>query len=139
MAQVRVPVTSLVDVEAHSRKHWPKLSTQPAHSSRRKLPSVLITVVASCVLGAVLFYSHVPSRDGAPGSIARVELASFCHSMNTHDEICPGGRSRSGFIGLKDDKESEERKSFFWYASVLFLHEVFACMCMMEQVIRGPT
>lgn len=46
-----------------------------------------------------------------------IELESFYRSVETHDSLCAGGVSHSGYIGLKGDTEGKAKKAFYWYAS----------------------
>ena len=46
-----------------------------------------------------------------------IELESFYHSVETHDSLCAGGVSHSGYIGLIGDTEGRAKKAFYWYAS----------------------
>lgn len=45
-------------------------------------------------------------------------LDPFFSQVNTHDDLCVGGVSHSGYIGLKGDSEETPKRSFFWYASL---------------------
>lgn len=42
------------------------------------------------------------------------DLGPFYHSVKTHDDLCVGGVSHSGHIGLEGDSESRPKRSFFW-------------------------
>ena len=42
------------------------------------------------------------------------ELEPFYHTANTHDDLCVGGVSHSGYIGLKGDSEETPKRSFYW-------------------------
>ena len=45
--------------------------------------------------------------------------APFYHSVRTHDDLCLGGVSHSGYIGLQGDGEDAPRRAFFWCVSSL--------------------
>ncbi|EKM53860.1 uncharacterized protein PHACADRAFT_184904 [Phanerochaete carnosa HHB-10118-sp] len=85
-------------------------------SKRRRWFSAILALVA---LGATaIFFAY-------QGHLARVlilgrhtginYLDSFYHSAKTHDDLCVGGVSHSGYIGLEGDSEGKPKRSFFWY------------------------
>lgn len=50
------------------------------------------------------------------------ELEAFYSSVKTHDDLCVGGISHSGYIGLKGDTEDRPKRSFFWCEFFSTLH-----------------
>lgn len=76
---------------------------------------LLVLAIASALLGlsgilASLILGGVPYLR---------EFEPFYYSVNTHDNLCVGGRSHSGYVGLKGDSEDTPKRSFFWCASAL--------------------
>ncbi|EKM54920.1 uncharacterized protein PHACADRAFT_197351 [Phanerochaete carnosa HHB-10118-sp] len=79
---------------------------------------VLITTTAVLVLhrswASLLFIGNI--------SYAH-ELEPFFHLVKTHDDLCIGGTSHSGYIGLEEDSEDKPKRSFFWYFEAQNNHE----------------
>ncbi|EKM53883.1 uncharacterized protein PHACADRAFT_209728 [Phanerochaete carnosa HHB-10118-sp] len=88
-------------------------------SRPRKRPSVCSAALALLALGATamafahqdhlaraLLYGRREGKDG---------LGPFYHIVKTHDDLCVGGVSHSGYIGLNGDNEDTPKRSFFWY------------------------
>ncbi|GJE95377.1 carboxypeptidase [Phanerochaete sordida] len=72
----------------------------------------LLTLVASAALFA--HQAHLlPAL--VSGQHALEDLASFYHSVKTHDGLCVGGVSHSGYVGLNGDSEEAPKRSFFWF------------------------
>lgn len=84
------------------------------HRRRPSARSAILTLVA---LGTTAVFSH-------QGHLARAlvygrregtdVLGRFYHSVKTHDDLCVGGVSHSGYIGLNGDSEDTPKRSFFW-------------------------
>lgn len=96
--------------------------TQPKHSWHR-VGTVLIALaalgLATCffaLTGAVTGWILFENNAGLPQT-----LEQFYFSVRTHDDLCVGGISHSGYIGLRGETEDEPRRSFFWYEYIYIM------------------
>lgn len=93
----------------------------PNSNGQRRLLSAVITLAALGVATLYFAYSgHLPGalvyNERESGGV----LGPFYHSIKTHDDLCVGGISHSGYIGLKGDSEDTPKRSFFWCVVRLF-------------------
>ncbi|KIP01261.1 hypothetical protein PHLGIDRAFT_374536 [Phlebiopsis gigantea 11061_1 CR5-6] len=65
-------------------------------------------------LGALLLATGLWILDGVHKP-RMTTFAPFYHSVRTHDDLCVGGVSHSGYVGLQGDAKDAPRRSFFWY------------------------
>ena len=74
----------------------------------------LLALVASAALFA--HQAHLlPAL--VSGQRAHEDLGAFYHSVKVHDDLCVGGTSHSGYVGLRGDSEEAPKRSFFWCAA----------------------
>lgn len=87
---------------------------RPRNASRSRTAAVALAALG---IAAVLLVAN-------GGVVRRVfaerseELGPFYHSVKTHDDVCVGGVSHSGYIGLKGDSEEQPKRSFFWCVGI---------------------
>jgi hypothetical protein len=91
-------------------------ATGKTEESRSRLRMVVVALAAlSFSIVALARNGHLSrsllsnERSSAQG------LEPFYYTVNTHDNLCLGGLSHSGYIGLKGDSEHEPKRSFYWY------------------------
>lgn len=82
---------------------------------RYRHSSGFVAVLALLVLGTTtVFFVYTGHFVRAPAD--QLEgLEPFYHTVKTHDDLCIGGVSHSGYIGLKGDSDATPKRSFFWY------------------------
>lgn len=94
-----------------AKQPWLRASTAVFALAAVGLATGLFTLNAA--LGGIAF--------GATGGRLQ-ELEAFHSSVKTHDDLCVGGVSHSGYIGLKGDTEDTPKRSFFWCEFFSTLH-----------------
>ncbi|GJE95373.1 carboxypeptidase [Phanerochaete sordida] len=67
------------------------------------LALVLLAPHARLLLAPTSALSHAPAA-----------LEPFYHSVRTHSDLCVGGVSHSGYIGIAGDREDALKRAFFW-------------------------
>ena len=93
----------------------PLQARESGDQPKRSLFRVGTVVLALTALGlaAGLYASNVIIGLERKGGRLR-ELEPFYSSVKTHDDLCIGGVSHSGYIGLKGDTDDAPKRSFFW-------------------------
>lgn len=106
------------------------LQSSPVYENGRqaKRPWLRIGITA-IALAALGLTTGLFTLNGAIGRVAFAgkdgqagEMEPFYSSVKTHDDVCVGGVSHSGYIGLKGDTEDTPKRSFFWYVIRSVLH-----------------
>ena len=106
-------------------KHDTLLPLQTHESGRRPSVRVRTAVLALTALGLASGWFALNGIAGAERSKEGAqlrELEPFYSSVETHDDLCVGGVSHSGYIGLKGDTEDTPKRSFFWYVPFVGLY-----------------
>lgn len=72
--------------------------------------------LAAVGLAAVLLALHGHLGRGVFTGLGQAEVVPepFYHSVMTHEDVCVGGVSHSGYVGLEGDTEDAPKRSFFW-------------------------
>ena len=88
--------------------------TRSSHGNRATL--VVAAALTALSLSAMIFVqgAQLPVNLFTKGSGHSLELKPFYHTVNTHDDLCVGGISHSGYIGLKGDSEESPKRAFYW-------------------------
>ncbi|EKM51076.1 uncharacterized protein PHACADRAFT_263045 [Phanerochaete carnosa HHB-10118-sp] len=76
--------------------------------------AVLVLVALGVTTIFFTFYGHLTRALVLSHHGGIKELGPFYHSVMTHDDLCAGGVSHSGYIGLQGDSEDTPKRSFFW-------------------------
>ena len=72
-------------------------------------------------LGFLMYGGHL--KYPFVGGAELRELDPFYYTVNTHNDLCVGGVSHSGYIGLKGDTEHTPRRAFYWYVPLVSLQD----------------
>ncbi|KIP10769.1 hypothetical protein PHLGIDRAFT_115123 [Phlebiopsis gigantea 11061_1 CR5-6] len=88
-----------------------RLTTKPSWT--RSNTAVLAVAALSFATGLIVLSDVAGTVGGGAGRTH--ELRTFFSSVHTHDDLCVGGTSHSGHIGLNGDTEDTPKRSFFWY------------------------
>lgn len=93
-----------------------KLAYEDSRDRKRfsSCSAVLVLVALGATAIFFAFYDHPARALVANQHGGVIELGPFYHSVKTHDDLCVGGVSHSGYIGLNGDSEDTPKRSFFW-------------------------
>lgn len=99
------------------------LQSGPVYENNRQAKRPWLRVgIAAIALAALGLTTGLFALNGTMGQVAfdgksgqARGLEPFYSSVKTHDDVCVGGVSHSGYIGLKGDTEDTPKRSFFWY------------------------
>lgn len=90
-------------------------TTRQAHS--RVLTAAIALAALACSTILLTRGGHLTESLLGNKGYSSPELDPFYHTVNTHDDLCVGGVSHSGYIGLQGDTEDTPKRSFYWYVS----------------------
>lgn len=91
-----------------------------ARQTWTKSRAIVFGLFALAIVSAFLGLNNILVSPTLVGGVRHFrELEPFYFLVNTHDDLCIGGRSHSGYVGLKGDSEDTPKRSFFWCVSAL--------------------